>query len=297
MTDSQFATRVAATQDSIDAFVVVGGTLLRECDQSLASANCRKRILFPTVDSPWLVAYLRQLGVNHDEYHHKISVNSSFAVDLGFDVRFHNHPVGSWYVVLDRTYVFQKPVGVLTGTRPTAIEMAEAGPQFTLFFESMWEAASPTIDGHTQKQKAVAPQSQLRVFLSHSSGDKERVRGLYRRLCIAGFTAWFDEIDLLPGQDFDLEIDRAVKNSDIVIVCLSELATQKRGYLQKELQYVLDVAKHQPEGQIFLIPVLLEQCDVPRSMEHLHYVRLFDDNGFDKLIAALEQTERQGITK
>jgi hypothetical protein len=51
---------------------------------------------------------------------------------------------------------------------------------------------------------------QLRVFLCHSSGDKPKVRDLYRRLQQDGFAPWLDEEDLVPGQDFFAQgVDRS----------------------------------------------------------------------------------------
>ena len=57
------------------------------------------------------------------------------------------------------------------------------------------------------------------AFLCHSSGDKEEVRALYQRLTADGVTCWFDNEVLLPGQDWDLEISRAIRASRYVLVC------------------------------------------------------------------------------
>jgi len=105
----------------------------------------------------------------------------------------------------------------------------------------------------------------VRVFLCHSSADKPGVRDLFRRLVKDGCEPWLDEEKLLPGQRWAEEIPRAVRNSDVVVVCMSQLATAKRGYLQKEIAFALDVALEEPEGSIFLIPARLEECEVPRS--------------------------------
>lgn len=48
----------------------------------------------------------------------------------------------------------------------------------------------------------------LRVFLCHSSGDKPQVREIYKHLTAEGVEAWLDEENLLPGQDWELEISR-----------------------------------------------------------------------------------------
>ena len=44
---------------------------------------------------------------------------------------------------------------------------------------------------------------------------------------------WLDHYNLLPGQDLNLEITKAVKNSDIVIVFISQDSISKSGYIQK----------------------------------------------------------------
>ena len=59
----------------------------------------------------------------------------------------------------------------------------------------------------------------LRVFLCHASQDKPIVRELYQRLLAEGWIdPWLDEEKLLPGQDWDAEIEKAVEDADGVIV-------------------------------------------------------------------------------
>jgi len=127
----------------------------------------------------------------------------------------------------------------------------------------------------------------LKVFLCHSSSDKPKVRQLYRRLITDHFQPWLDEEDLLPGQDWHVEIRKAVGASDIVIVCLSKGSVAKTGFLNKELQYALDIAEQQPEGRIFIIPLPLEQCDVPDRLTKWQWVNFFEETGYEKLNRAL----------
>jgi formylglycine-generating enzyme required for sulfatase activity len=129
--------------------------------------------------------------------------------------------------------------------------------------------------------------SPLRIFLCHSSGDKPAVRNLYQRLSSDGFKPWLDEEDLLPGQKWKVEIPKAVKTSDVVIVCLSHKAINKSGYVQKEIKFALDKAEEQPEGTISLIPLKLEECDVPERLQELHWVNLFEERGYERLMGSL----------
>jgi hypothetical protein len=126
----------------------------------------------------------------------------------------------------------------------------------------------------------------LRVFLCYASEDRPAVRQLYHRLCADGVDAWLDVEKLLPGEVWREAIPRAVRASDVVIVCLSHNST-KAGYVQKEIRLALDVADEQPEGTIFLIPARLEEYTVPDRLSCWHWVNLFEEKGYERLMRAL----------
>lgn len=127
----------------------------------------------------------------------------------------------------------------------------------------------------------------LKIFLCHSKDDKAKVKKLYRRLVADNFDAWLDEEKLMPGQDWDLEIRKAVRNSDTVVVCLSNSSTTKAGYIQKEIRFALDIADEKPEGTIFIIPARLEVCNVPDRINRFQWVDLFEKIGYSKLKESL----------
>jgi len=128
----------------------------------------------------------------------------------------------------------------------------------------------------------------LKVFLCHASGDKPPVRELYKRLTAEGADAWLDKERLLPGQDWRLEIPKAVRDADVVVVCLSKRSITKEGYVQKEIKFALDIAEEKPEGTIFLIPARLEDCVVPDRLNRWQWVDLYEDNGFIMLLRSLK---------
>jgi hypothetical protein len=137
------------------------------------------------------------------------------------------------------------------------------------------------------KEKSPAIPRPVKVFLCHSSSDKTSVRALRSRLINDGIQPWFDEEDILPGEKWEFAIKKAIRTSDMVLVCLSVASISKIGYLQKEIRSVLDVADEQPEGTTFLIPVRLEPCDVPERLNRWQWVDLFDENGYPRLIRSL----------
>ena len=114
------------------------------------------------------------------------------------------------------------------------------------------------------------------------------MHGLYAHLCAEGIDTWLDKEKLLPGQDWEKEIRKAVRECDVVVVCISKQFHQK-GFRQKEVKIALEEADLQPEGTIFIIPARLEDCDVPESLWRWHWVDLFDKSGYEWLMRSLKR--------
>jgi formylglycine-generating enzyme required for sulfatase activity len=129
----------------------------------------------------------------------------------------------------------------------------------------------------------------LKVFLCHASQDKPAVRELYKRLAAEKWIdPWLDEENLLPGQDFDLEIYKAARDSDSIIICLSKVSVAKEGYVNKEIRRALDAADEKPEGAIYIIPLRLDDCTPSfERLKQLHYADYFTPNAHEKLIKSL----------
>jgi formylglycine-generating enzyme required for sulfatase activity len=108
--------------------------------------------------------------------------------------------------------------------------------------------------------------------------------------------AWLDKEKLLPGQDWELEIRKAVREADVVVVCLSKQFNHA-GFRQKEVRLALDTAMEKPEGEIFIIPARLEECETLESLRKWHWVDLFEDDGYEMLMRALRaRADRIGAT-
>ncbi|HEX4750590.1 MAG TPA: toll/interleukin-1 receptor domain-containing protein, partial [Bryobacteraceae bacterium] len=133
------------------------------------------------------------------------------------------------------------------------------------------------------------------IFLCHASNDKKAVRNLHGDLRRAGFRPWLDEVDLLPGKEWEPEIKHVVRHSDIVLVCLSRSSIAKTGFVQKEIRYALDVADEKPEGTIYVIPVRLEERDIPNRLAKWHGVNLYERDGFDKLNRAIKSKAKKRV--
>ena len=126
-----------------------------------------------------------------------------------------------------------------------------------------------------------------RIFLCHASEDKPQVREIYQRLKALGFEPWLDEEQILPGQDWDYEIEMALEQSDFVLVFLSERSVGKIGYVQREFRWAMYRSEEMPEGYIHTIPVKLDDCAVPRRFSRHQWANLHENGAFDRIVRAL----------
>jgi len=129
---------------------------------------------------------------------------------------------------------------------------------------------------------------QVQVFLIHAHSDRVTVHKLHQRLVRDGINAWLDAEQLQPGEDWQKEIRRAILKSDTVIVCLSNAFNKQHGYRHEELKLALEKANLLVD-EIYIVPVRLEECDMPESLRHLHRVDLFEKGGYKKLVRALKR--------
>lgn len=128
----------------------------------------------------------------------------------------------------------------------------------------------------------------LRVFLCHSSNDKPTVRKIYRQLSTENWIdPWLDEEELIPGMDWNMEIEKAVEAADAILVCLSKNSVTKEGYVQRELRIVLDYADYKPEGSFYIFPIRLEACELPRRLRHLQYADYFPPDNHERAYGRL----------
>jgi len=161
-----------------------------------------------------------------------------------------------------------------------------------LIDRNLREGATIEIDGLGQFQLDPAgdvvfqASNRIQVFLAYAEEDRPTVRRLYTALQQAGFEPWMDQEKLLPGQNWPRAIERAIDLSRFFLGCFSQRSTVKRGHFQSELRYALDLAAHIPHDQIFVVPVRLNKCELPRRIaSKVQYVDLFPD--WDEGVATL----------
>jgi hypothetical protein len=135
------------------------------------------------------------------------------------------------------------------------------------------------------------PTSRPRVFIAYVIEDYQQAANLYSALLAAGFNPWLDRKKLLPGQDWRRCIERAIDTCDFFVPCFSRRAVRKRGQFPYEVRYALRGADRMPLDDVFMLPVRIEECDVPcRIARQMQYANLFPD--WDAGVAQLIESIR-----
>jgi hypothetical protein len=125
------------------------------------------------------------------------------------------------------------------------------------------------------------------VFISHSSIDKDFVRGLAVDLSARGHQPWFDEWEILAGDSIMEKVSAGIEDADFLIVVLS-MAAVESSWVEREWQakYWDEVNKR----STIVIPVLKDKCNVPVLLRSKKYVDMREDNyaiGLDELVSSI----------
>lgn len=127
-----------------------------------------------------------------------------------------------------------------------------------------------------------------RIFLCCAEEDQNRAEQLYQHLSDAGFKPWMKSRDLLPGQTWKLVTQKVIQKADFFMVCLSNRSVNQRGFVQTELHSALEVWQEKLPADIYLIPVRLEECDIPDSLADFTKADLFAEGGFEQIVRAIQ---------
>jgi hypothetical protein len=148
---------------------------------------------------------------------------------------------------------------------------------------------SPPKPDTKESANPIEPVTSRSVFISYAPGDREAAQRLALNLQEAGVRTWLDVNNLLPGQNWQDEIAKAIRSSNAFLLLLSHHVANERGYIQREIRFALDEISQRPTDSAYIIPVRLDDCPVPSDLASLQWVDMFPDwnAGFESILRAL----------
>ena len=105
--------------------------------------------------------------------------------------------------------------------------------------------------------------SKKHVFISYCRKNQKDVAKLCHDLKRNGENIWWDQ-KLLPGQDWEQEIQKAIENCYAFICCFSkEMGKKDKTKVNDEIREAIKISRQYLPGSIFIIPVKLSECAIP----------------------------------
>jgi hypothetical protein len=137
----------------------------------------------------------------------------------------------------------------------------------------------------------------LKVFISYAKEDRAQALTYFEHLSEEGFSPWIDTKKLLPGQNWEAEIERAFSDANVVILLLSKNSVSKRGFVQREANDAIERLRYKQPTDIYVIPLLLDQCEVPSHIAgRLQYLDVSTPGAWEQVLTSLKlAAEQQSI--
>ncbi len=130
------------------------------------------------------------------------------------------------------------------------------------------------------------------IFVSYSSNDKVKVSRLVAELKAEGASIWYDEEQIMPGDDLIKRMADGIDQSQYYIICLSPSFDKKPPTSWVKKEFRMAMIKEQKEGKQIIIPVRIKKGgSIPIEIGEKAYADLSSkvrwNRNFPKLCKAL----------
>lgn len=123
------------------------------------------------------------------------------------------------------------------------------------------------------------------IFLAYSFIDRDRAELIYQALRAAGYELWMDAKNLLPGQMLHLELEKAIRQSKVILLLISSKSKFDSGWALKEIGIAQRLSGRR--GGTPVLPVRLDDVDLPAALRELQWIDYFASNGLERLVETI----------
>ena len=126
----------------------------------------------------------------------------------------------------------------------------------------------------------------MKIFIAHASENKAFAERLAKDLLSRGYLVWFDKWEVKVGDSIVDKINEGIDTASFMIVVLSKHSVNKQ-WVKEEMN--AGFIKGLNEKSVYLLPVLLEKCDVPSLLADKKYANFSSnyDDGLAELLSSL----------
>jgi hypothetical protein len=145
---------------------------------------------------------------------------------------------------------------------------------------------SKPISQIVEKAKRKPRKKRGKIFISHSSKDKDFVVRLSNDLKNAGYQIWYSGWEIKVGDSIVKRINEGLAESSHLAVILSPNSVTSK-WVQQELNSVL--MEQLSKQNIIILPILYQQCEIPLLLRDILYADMSTsyEIGLEQLLQAL----------
>lgn len=123
----------------------------------------------------------------------------------------------------------------------------------------------------------------IKVFLCHSSADKQVVEQFANRLKLAGSHVWFDKWEIKVGDSIVDKINEGLETMTHLVIFLSNSSTNKP-WVKKEISSAL--MRKLENNSVKVMPIKIDEVKIPTIISDIKYADCTEDleSGFNQLI-------------
>jgi hypothetical protein len=132
-------------------------------------------------------------------------------------------------------------------------------------------------------------QKRLRVFISHSSSDKEAAKRIAAALEEKGIRPWLDEAEIRVGQSIPDKIAEGISDSNVFCILISEKSAISKWVSREYNSFLPRVIS----GEAAVVPCRLDNAPVPTLLGDIKYAdfSVSFEFGLEQLLKAVKIRE------
>lgn len=148
-------------------------------------------------------------------------------------------------------------------------------------------ADEPTLNSHI---KGGLIENSLKVFLSHSSKDKDKVDYLFGELQKHEIRAWYDKYEIDPGDSIVDKINEGLNDCEIGLLFLSKnFFNPSSGWPKSEMNYFIQKRMKTNKRNFICINIDVPNEDLPPLIQDYLYVNIDDNDTVEKIVRAIKK--------
>ncbi|RPJ99321.1 toll/interleukin-1 receptor domain-containing protein [Priestia endophytica] len=129
-----------------------------------------------------------------------------------------------------------------------------------------------------------------RIFLSHSSKDKEIVDVIFSKLKQSEIDAWYDKYEIHPGDSITDKVNEGLSKCKIGVLILSKnFFDETSGWPKNEMNYFLNQRMRTNKKNFICINLDMQYEDLPPLLQDYRYINYNESDSIEQLVTVLHR--------